>query len=109
MDNTIPACLAHQISKKLYRQLLVAILQDHDVKSVLNTDPKEHFFDKIENPGDGSLVVWRHGLKFDNLYMDYTNDFARCISYIEDAIYCTARDMTKTDRNTHGYIVEFNA
>ena len=107
-NNTTPTCLAHQDSKNLYRQLLVTIMHDHDVKSVWNTEPKEHFFDKIETNPDGTITVWKHGIQFDNLYMDYTNDFARCLSYIEDAIYCTSRNMPKSERNTHGYIVEFN-
>ena len=108
-NNDTPACLAHQDSKNLYRQLLMTVLQDNNVKSITATSKKEHFFDKIENNGDGTITVHKYGnMKFDNLYMDYTCDFARCLSYIEDSIYCTKRNMDHTDNNYHGYIVEFN-
>ena len=66
-----------------------------------------------DNPFEGSyhqsLTVDRHGLALDNLYFDFTNDFARCLSYIEDAIFCAERKMKVTDNNYHGITVKFNA
>ena len=97
----------HQNSKNLYKQLLITLLQEYNVKSITYfCETKEHFFDKIENNGDGTITVWRYdGLKFSNLLFDYTCDYARCLSYIEDAIYCQTRNIHPG--NYHGMIIEF--
>ena len=96
----------HQDSKNLYKQLLITLLQEYNVKSIVNTSKAEHFFDKIEVNEDGSLTVWKHGgLKFSNLLFDYTCDYARALSYIEDAIHCALHNIAPG--NYHGYVVEF--
>ena len=100
-----PACLANQTAKQMYRDLIRMTLVDNNVKTVLNTEPKEHFFDKIEVSENGGLKIWRHGLDFDNFYFDYTMDFARCLSYLEDAIY----SQSHGGKALHGYNIEFNA
>lgn len=90
--------------KSAYRNLLVVMLREHNVKSVTCTDKKEPFFDKIEVNADGTLTVTDYGnLTFDNLYFDFTCDYARCFSYIEDAIFLQSRN----GKPEHGMSVEF--
>ena len=87
MENT---CIAFQHTdlKNAYRAILNQMLRSHGVKSLNCCSDTERFFDRIEVNADGTLTVTKCGnLTFDNLYFDYTCDFARCISYIEDAIY----------------------
>lgn len=101
-------------AKNLYRELIRQTLIDNKVRSIYflpaeRPTTAEEFFEEITLNADLTLRVFRHGLQFDNLYFDYTNDYARCLSYIEDAIYCEARHMEPTTRNYHGLIVEFAA
>lgn len=99
-------------AKNLYRELIRQTLIDNKVRSIRFTPDTrstrpEWFFDEIVLHANLTLTVFRDGIQFDNLYFDYTNDFARCLSYIEDAIYCEARHMEPTVRNYHGLTVEF--
>lgn len=99
-------------AKNLYRELIRQTLIDNKVRSIRFTPDTrstrpERFFDEIVLRADLTLTVFRDGLQLDNLYFDYTNDYARCLSYIEDAIYCSARNMEVTNRNYHGLTVEF--
>lgn len=99
-------------AKNLYRELIRQTLIDNKVASIRFTPEArpttvEQFFDEIVLHADLTLTVFRNGLQLDNFYFDYTNDFARCLSYIEDAIYCSARNMEVTNRNYHGLTVEF--
>lgn len=93
--------------KNTYRSLIVAVLNTHKVRSIkavsVNARVGEKFFDTIEVNEDGTLTVDRNGLKLDNLYFDFTCDFARCLSYIEDEIYMQERK----GNNQHGYKVTF--
>ena len=104
-DNTTPACFAHQALKNQYRNLLALMLTEHDVKSVSCCSDIERFFDRIEVLPGGHLHVYRAGLSdpMDSLHFDYTCDYARCISYIEDAIYQQRHGINME----HGIIVEF--
>lgn len=101
-------------AKNLYRELIRQTLIDNKVRSIRFTPAErstrpEWFFDEIILHADLTLTVIRDGRQSDNFYFDYTNDFARCLSYIEDAIYCEARHMEPTTRNYHGLTVEFAA
>ena len=102
---------ATQSTKDLYRELIRRTLIENNVVSICRDGTRptmaENFFDKIILHADGTLTVFRHGMQLDNFYFDFTNDFARCLSYIEDAIFCEARHMEVTDRNYHGLTVEF--
>jgi hypothetical protein len=93
--------------KNTYRSLIVAVLNAHKVRSIKavgdNARVTENFFDTIEVNEDGTLMVDRHGLKLDNLYFDFTCDFARCLSYIEDEIFIQERN----GNSKHGYKVTF--
>ncbi len=90
--------------KNTYRSLIVAVLNVHKVRSIVRVeDVAEKFFDTIEVNEDGTLTVDRHGLKLDNLYFDFTCDFARCLSYIEDEIFMQERK----GKSQHGYKVTF--
>ena len=96
----------YQTTKNLYREVIRQTLIEHNVASLHMKNKKEPFFkDVVVNP-DGTLKVTR-GASLDNFYFDCTNDFARCLSYIEDAIYCAERKMKATDNNYHGITVEF--
>lgn len=99
-------------AKNLYRELIRQTLIDSKVASirfdrVARPTSAEEFFEEIIVHADHAITVIYAGLQFDNLYFDYTNDYARCLSYIEDAIYCEHRHMEVTDRNYHGLTVEF--
>ena len=99
-------------AKNLYCELIRQTLIDNKVRSIrFDRDARpttaEYFFTEIVLHADLTITAFCHGLQFDNLYFDYTNDYARCLSYIEDAIYCEARHMGVTDRNYHGLTVEF--
>lgn len=107
-NNNTPTCLAHQNTKDLYREVIRQTLIDHNVASLHMENKKEPFFEDITVNADLTLTVDRHGLALDNLYFDFTNDFARCLSYIEDAIFCAERKMKVTDNNYHGITVKFN-
>lgn len=107
-NNDTPTCLAHQNTKDLYREVIRQTLIEHNVASLHMENKKEPFFEDITVNADLTLTVDRHGLALDNLYFDFTNDFARCLSYIEDAIFCAERKMKVTDNNYHGITVKFN-
>lgn len=99
-------------AKNLYCELIRQTLIDNKVRSIHFTPharptDAEQFFDEIILHADLTITAFCNGLQFDNLYFDYTNDYARCLSYIEDAIYCERRRMEITDRNYHGLTVEF--
>lgn len=100
-----------QTAKDLYRELIRQTLIDNKVVSIRRDGTRptsaEKFFDEIVLHADGTLTVFRHGLQLDNFYFDFTNDFARCLSYIEDAIYCEKRGIAIADYNYHGLTVEF--
>lgn len=89
----------------LYRELLFNTLSLHNVSEVVCENKKEHYFDKIVVKNTG-LEVYRHGLSkpMDNLYYDFTNDFARCLSFIEDDLYLTLR----SGKPVRGMVFTFN-
>lgn len=96
----------YQNTKDLYREVIRQTLIEHNVASLHMENEKEPFFhDVVVNP-DGTMKVTR-GVSLDNFYFDFTNDFARCLSYIEDAIFCAEHKMKVTDNNYHGITVKF--
>lgn len=93
-------------TKDLYRQLIAQVLVENNVLSILHiANVDEDFFDRINVNPDGTLQVYRHGMKepLDNFYFDFTCDFARCLSYIEDEIFLQKRSC----KPQHGYQVIF--
>lgn len=77
----------------LYRQLIFQTLKFHGVSEVRCENKVEHYFDRLVVKDDG-LDVYKYGLKkpLDNLYFDFTNDYARCLCYIEDDLYLAIRN-----------------
>lgn len=93
-------------TKDLYRQLINQVLIENNVESIIRiAEVKEEFFDRIEVNANGTLNVYRHGMRtpFSNFFYDFTCDFARCLSYIEDEIYMQKR----AGKPQHGYKVIF--
>ena len=90
--------------KELYRTIIKQVLVENNVKSIIrfNKSKENNFFDKII-VNDGYLEVYRCGLKLPNFYYDFTCDFARCLSFIEDEIFIQSR----SGKPQHGYQVIF--
>lgn len=97
----------YQTTKNLYREVIRQTLIEHNVASLHMENEKEPFFDDVVVNPDGTLKVTR-GVSLDNFYFDFTCDFARCLSYIEDAIFCAEHKMTVKGSNCHGITVTFN-
>lgn len=97
----------YQTTKNLYREVIRQTLIEHNVASLHMENKKEPFFEDVVVNPDGTLKVTRC-ITSDNFYFDWTNDFARCLSYIEDAIYCAEHKMKATTINYHGITVKFN-
>lgn len=108
MENTTN----NKTATQLYRELIQKTLIDNNVKSIVCENKKEHFFDRIDVQKDGTLTVTHHtkfgDMHFQNLCFDFTCDYARCLSYIEDAIFRAIRNMDSNDKFSHGMIIEFN-
>ena len=98
----------YQTTKNLYREVIRQTLIDHNIASLHMKNEKEPFFEDVVVNPDLTLMVFRNGLELNNFYFDFTNDFARCLSYIEDAIYCAEHKIKVTDNGYHGITVKFN-
>ncbi len=80
---------------ELYQTLIKQFLILHNVKEVICTDTKEHFFDRIVVPENGSIKVFRHGFTtttWDNLYFDFTCDYAVCLANMEKDMFMQQRN-----------------
>lgn len=77
--------------EKLVRQFLIL----NKVKEVICTDDKEHFFDRIVVAENGSIKVFSHGFTtttWDNLYFDFSCDYAVCLANMEIDLFMQKRN-----------------
>ena len=80
---------------EMYENLIRQFLILHNVKEVICTDTKEHFFDRIVVAENGSIKVFNHGftnITWNNLYCDFTADYAKCLSDMEHDLYLQQRN-----------------
>ena len=80
---------------EMYENLIRQFLILHNVKEVICTDTKEHFFDRIVVAENGSIKVFNHGftnITWNNLYFDFTADYAKCLSDMEHDLYLQQRN-----------------
>ena len=79
----------------LYDTIISQFLVLHNVKEVICTDTKEHFFDRIVVGENGSIKVYNHGFTkttWDRLYFDYTCDYAVCLASMEKDLFMQTRN-----------------
>ena len=80
---------------KLYEELIKAFFVFNNIKEVVCTDTKEHFFDKVLIDKDGNLAVYNHGLKeftWKRFYFDFTLDYATCLANMEHDLFLQVRN-----------------
>ena len=96
--------LGFKVLQERYQSLIHITLFLHNVREVICENDKEHFFDRIVIEDD-RLQVYKYGLKkpYDFLSYDFTNDYARCLSYIEDSLYA----MQRGGKPLHGMKIIF--
>lgn len=81
----------------MYNNIVKNFLVLHNIKEVVCTDTKEHYFDKIVvNKCVGEryyLEVYSHGLStaFNSLLFDFTTDYATCLAGMEQDLYMQER------------------
>ena len=79
----------------LYQNIVKQFLILHKVKEVICTDTKEHFFDRIVVAENGSIKVFSHGFTtttWDNLYFDFSCDYAVCLANMEIDLFMQKRN-----------------
>lgn len=80
---------------EFYMRLITNFFVLNDIKEVVCTDTKEHFFDRIEISKNGKLKVFKYGFTettWNNLYFDFTCDYAKCLSNMEHDLYLQTRN-----------------
>lgn len=80
--------------REAYREVVRKFLVLNYVKEVVCTDTNEHFFDRILVDENGTLKVYKYGLKettWDNLYFDFACDYAVCLANMEKDLYMQER------------------
>lgn len=78
----------------MYQALIRQFLILNNIKSVVCTDDKEHFFDRIVVAENGTIKVFSHGLEstfWDSLYFDFTSDYAVCLANMEKDLFMQER------------------
>lgn len=88
---------------ELYQTLIKQFLILHNVKEAICTDTKEHFFDRIVVAENGSIKVFSHGFTtttLDNLYFDFTCDYAVCLANMKNSISSSTKQY-KQPINIH--------
>lgn len=78
----------------LYDSIITQFLILHNVREVICTDTKEHFFDRIVVDENGSLKVFDDGFiktTWSKLYFDYTCDYAVCLANMEKDLFMQTR------------------
>ena len=79
----------------LYKTLIKQFLALHNIKEVVCTDTKEHFFDRIVAKENGSIEVFNYGFTktaWNELYFDFTCDYAKCLSNMEHDLFLQTRN-----------------
>lgn len=82
--------------KEQYRELIKSFLIENNIKEVICTDTKEYFFDKIvvSDKIKRQIKAYRFGLietTWDNLYFDFTIDYAQCLVKMEHDLFMQIR------------------
>lgn len=78
----------------MYETLIEQFLVLHNVKEVVCTDTKEHFFDRIVVAENGSIEVFNHGFTkttWSRLLFDFTSDYAVCLANMEKDMFMQQR------------------
>lgn len=90
-----------ELYSELFRQTMIL----HNIREIRCTNKGEHYFDRLTIDG-GGLKVYKYGnhTPFSFLNYDFTNDYARCLSYIEDDLYLALRN----GKPMHGMYFTFN-
>ena len=79
----------------MYEALIIQFLILNNVKEVVCTDTNEHYFDRIVVAENGSIKVFSHGFTtttWDNLYFDFTCDYAVCLANMEKDMFMQQRN-----------------
>ena len=90
--------------KEQYRELIKSFLTENNIKEVVCTDTKEHFFDRIvvSDKQKHIIKVYSHGLTettWDNLYFDFTCDYAQCLAKMEHDLFLQTRNGQHNNYN----------
>lgn len=90
--------------KEQYRELIKTFLIENNIKEVTCKDTKEHFFDKIvvSDKTKRQIKAYRHGLTettWDNLYFDFTIDYAQCLAKMEHDLFMQTRNGKHNNYN----------
>ena len=77
----------------LYNEILRQIMIVNGIREIRCDSETERFFDRVVLK-DGKIEVYSYGLKepFSRLGFDFTIDYARAISYIEDDLFYIRRE-----------------
>ena len=94
--------------KEQYRELIKSFLIENNIKEVTCKDIKEPFFDKIvvSDKKRRQIKVYRHGFTtttFDNLYFDFTCDYAQCLAKMEHDLFMQTRNA---QHNNYDFIFD---
>lgn len=94
--------------KEQYRELIKTFLIENNIKEVICKDIKEPFFDRIvvSDKTQRQIKVYRHGLTettWDNLYFDFTIDYAQCLAKMEHDLFMQTRNG---EHNNYNFIFD---
>lgn len=89
----------------MYIDLLKATMELNGIKEIKCSNKKEPFFDRVVL-NNGNLEVYKYGWKepLDKLYFDFSVDYAKCMSYIEEDLFLAEHKTT----GIHGMSFIFN-
>lgn len=84
------------ILKEMYAELLKTTMELNGIKEIKCSNKKEPFFDKVVLNEDNRIEVYKRDMNqpFQNLCFDFTLDYAKCISYIEEDLFLVQRNTT---------------
>jgi len=95
----------HKLSDE-YEKLIRKFFKVNNIKEVVCTDKKEHFFDRIEVKKNGTITVYAHGLTkttWKKLYFDFTVDYAVCLANMEHDLFLQQRQGKHEKFNFYFY------
>lgn len=82
--------------KEQYKEWIKSFLVENNIKEVICKDMKEHFFDRVVvvDKANRVISVDKYGYKnfTDNLYFDFTCDYAQCLANMEHNLYMQTRE-----------------
>ena len=91
--------------KQQYRELIKSFLIENNIKEVICKDTKEHFFDKIIVTDKENRIIKVYTtdglieITWNNLYLDFTCDYAQCIAEMEHDLYKQKRNIQHNNYN----------